>query len=135
MSDKELFEGFDEEKQAQYAEEARKRWGSTEVDASMKLWGSYSAAKKAAIFAEGKVIHLDLVANMGRGYNSPEVQKIVERWYQHLRYFYESSIERLRGLGQVYAKDPDFRAFYAKLDPGMPEFFRDAIEFYCKKRK
>ncbi len=38
MSDKELFEGFDEEKQKQYAEEARKRWGSESVDDSMKRW-------------------------------------------------------------------------------------------------
>lgn len=135
MSDKELFEGFDEEKQAQYAEEARRRWGSTEVDASMNLWGSYSAAKKATILAEGQAIHRDLAANMGKGYNSPAVQQIVARWHQHLRYFYEPSIERLRGLGQLYVDDPDFRANYAKLDPKLPEFFRDAIEFYCKGKK
>ena len=132
MSDQELFGGFDEEKQAQYTEEARKRWGSEAVDDSMKRWGSYSAAQKAAIIAEGQVIHRDLAENMGKGYDSPTVQQMVARWHQHLRNFYEPSIERLRGLGQLYVDDPDFRANYAKLDSKLPEFFRDAIEFYCR---
>lgn len=131
MSDKELFQGFDEEQQAAYAEEARRRWGSKDVDTSMKKWGSYSAAQKSQVFAEGEAIHLDLVARMSEGPTSPAVQQIVDRWYQHLRYFYEPSIERLRGLGQLYVEDPDFRAFYVKLNPKLPEFFRDAINHYC----
>ena len=69
---------------------------------------------------------------MSKGYDSPVVQQIVARWHQHLRYFYEPSVERLRGLGQLYVDDPDFRANYVKVDPKLPEFFRDAIVFYCK---
>ncbi|MDE3088884.1 MAG: TipAS antibiotic-recognition domain-containing protein, partial [Chloroflexota bacterium] len=113
MSDKELFEGFDEEKQKQYAEEARRRYGSAEVDDSMKRWGGYSAAQKTQIVAEGEQIRRDLAASIGKGYDSPAVQQIVARWHQHLRYFYEPSVERLRGLGQLYVDDPDFRANYA----------------------
>lgn len=131
MSDRELFEGFDEEKQKQYAKEARRRYGSAEVDDSMKRWGNYSSAQKQQIVAEGEQIRRDLAASMGKGYDSPAVQQIVARWHQHLRYFYEPSVERLRGLGQLYMDDPDFRANYAKLDPKLPEFFRDAITFYC----
>ena len=132
MSDRELFEGFDEEKQKQYAEEARRRYGSAEVDDSMKRWGGYSAAQKGQIVAEGEQISRDLAASMSKGYDSPVVQQIVARWHQHLRYFYEPSVERLRGLGQLYVDDPDFRANYVKVDPKLPEFFRDAIVFYCK---
>jgi DNA-binding transcriptional MerR regulator len=132
VSDQELFQGFDEAKQAQYAEQARQRWGSSEVDASNKQWGSYSPARKATILSEGDAIRRDLYSSMSKGPTSPEVQQVVARWHQHLRYFYEPSIERLRGLGQLYVDDPDFRATYAKLDPKLPEFFRDAIEFYCK---
>ncbi|MCL4487048.1 MAG: MerR family transcriptional regulator [Chloroflexi bacterium] len=134
VSDGDLFVGFDEEKQAQYAQEARRRWGSSEVDASAKLWSGYSAEKKTTILSEGEAIRRDLQAAMSKGPTSPEVQQIVARWHQHLRYFYEPSIERLRGLGQLYVDDPDFRATYSKLDPKLPEFFRDAIAFYCKGR-
>lgn len=42
-SDKELFDGFDEKKQREYAENARRRWGSELVDESVKKWGSHSA--------------------------------------------------------------------------------------------
>ncbi|MBI5652707.1 MAG: TipAS antibiotic-recognition domain-containing protein [Chloroflexi bacterium] len=135
MSDQELFAGFDEEKQKEYADQARQRWGSQAVDASLKRWGKYSAAQKAQIIAEGEAIRRDLAANMRAGFDSPAVQQIVAHWHQHMKNFYEPSIERLRGLGNLYVDDPDFRANYAKLDPGLPEFFRDAIEFYCNHKK
>ena len=134
MSDQELFQGFDEAKQAEYAEQARNRWGNSEVDASNKQWGGYAPAKQAAILSQGEAIRRDLYASMAKGPSSPEVQQIVARWHQHLRYFYEPSIDRLRGLGQLYVDDPDFRANYAKLDPKLPEFFRDAIEVYCNSK-
>ena len=131
MSDKELFEGFDEGKQRRYAEEARQRWGTSEVDTSNNLWATYSDARKAAVLSEGEAIRRDLAAAMASGPTSDEIQKLVARWHQHLRNFYEPSIGRLRGLGQLYVDDPAFRANYAKLDPKLPEFFRDAIEYYC----
>jgi len=132
VDDKELFQGFDEEKQAQYAEEARRRWGGQDVDESMNKWGSYSKEKQAQIIAEGETIRRDLAANMDKGFDSPIVQQIVARWHQDLRYFYEPSMERLLGLGELYVQDPDFRANYSKLNPRLPEFFRDAIKIYCK---
>ena len=135
VDDKELFQGFDEEKQAQYAEAARRRWGGQDVDESMKKWGSYSAAKKAQILAEGETIRRDLADNMDKGFDSPVVQQIVARWHQNLRYFYEPSVERLLGLGELYAQDPGFRANYTKLNPKLPEFFRDAIKVYCTNQK
>jgi hypothetical protein len=52
-----------------------------------------------------------------------------------MKNFYEPSIERLRGLGQLYVDEPAFRANYAKLDPRLPGFFRDAIKFYCQGKK
>ncbi len=130
VSDEELFVGLDEGKQEEYAEQARQRWGAQQVDESIKRWGEYSAEQKAQFAGEGEAIRRDLAANMSRGYSSPAVQAIVARWHQHLRYFYEPSLERLRGLGQLYVDDPDFRATYSKVDPKLPEFFRDAIEYY-----
>jgi DNA-binding transcriptional MerR regulator len=135
VSDQELFEGFDEEKQKEYAEQARQRWGGQDVDVSMKRWGKYSAAQKAQIIAEGEALRRDLAANMRAGFDSPAVQQIVARWHQHMKNFYEPSIERLRGLGQLYVDEPAFRANYAKLDPRLPGFFRDAIKFYCQGKK
>jgi DNA-binding transcriptional MerR regulator len=132
MSEQELFDGFSEEQQQAYAKEAEQRWGD-EVVQSNKLWNSYPAEKKARIIAEGKAIYQDLKALMvaGKGPDSREVQAIIGRWHAHLRYFYEPSVERLRGLSELYINDPAFAANFRKIHPELPEFLQRAIPYYC----
>ena len=77
---------------------------------SQRNWGSYSKQKKEQIKAEGSAIYTDLIAVMDKGADSPEVQAIMARWHQHLRYFYEPTPEMLRGLGHLYNEHPDFIA-------------------------
>ncbi len=132
MSKKEIFEGFSEEQVQAYAEEARRRWDPALVDHSMKLWKSYSEEQKKAILAEGSANYQYIFDHMDRGFDSPEVQAGVTRWHQHMRYFYEPSIEILSGLGYGYRDDPDFRATFEKFSPEFPEFLCQAIQFYCK---
>jgi DNA-binding transcriptional MerR regulator len=132
MSKKQYFEGFTEEKQRQYAKEARRLYGEKSVKASEDLWNSYTPEKKAAIQAEQQQIYQDLVAVMDKGYDSPEVQQVVARWHQHLRYFYEPSVERLQGLGHLYNQSPDFIATFQKIHPDLPAFLEKAITFYCQ---
>lgn len=134
MNQPQLFEGFSDEKQAQYEQEVRERWGDNPVtEQSFKQWASYTAAQKANIFAEGGAIYRALVTVMDQGHASPEVQTLIARWHQHLRYFYEPTIDILRGLGQGYAEHPDFRATFQKMHPDLPEFLHQAIELYCQQ--
>jgi len=132
MSEHELFDGFSEEQQQAYAKEAEQRWGD-EVVQSNKLWNSYPAEKKARILAEGKAIYRDLKALIlaGKSHDSREVQAIIGRWHAHLRYFYEPSVERLRGLAELYVNDPAFAANFRKIHPELPEFLQRAIPYYC----
>jgi MerR family transcriptional regulator, thiopeptide resistance regulator len=132
MSQKGLFEGFTEEKQKEYEQQARHRYGDAEVQESTERWNRYTQEKKEKIKAEGEAVYRDILANMDNGYDSPEVQQAIARWRQHLRYFYEPSYERLMGLAQLYREDPDFVATYQKMHPDMPQFLYKAIEFYCK---
>lgn len=131
MSTNEFFTGFDEETQKAYEKEAAERWDADEVKATSQRWNNYSAYQKKQIMEEGSVIYTDLLAVMNKGTDSPEVQAIIARWHEHLRYFYEPSIERLRGLGWGYANDPAFAAFYEKMHPDMPQFISEAITIYC----
>ncbi|MFO7684227.1 MAG: MerR family transcriptional regulator [Chloroflexota bacterium] len=131
MSTQELFTGFDEETQKAYEIEAAERWDADEVKATSQRWQNYSAGQKKQIMAEGEAVYLDLLAAMDKGAESPEVQQIMVRWHQHMRHFYEPSVERLRGLGWGYANDPAFAAFYEKIHPDMPQFISQAIAFYC----
>ena len=53
MSKKQIFSGFSEEQQAQYAAEAEKMYDPETVRASNKKWKGYSAEQKQHILDEG----------------------------------------------------------------------------------
>jgi MerR family transcriptional regulator, thiopeptide resistance regulator len=130
---KKMFEGFSEEKQKEYEQEAARRWGKDTVQQSVNRWNSYSDTQKKAIQDEGGQVYLDLVAAMPTGHDSDQTQAILVRWHEHIRYFYEPSIEVLGGLGKGYYEDPDFNAFFARIHPDLPEFISKGIAVYVDK--
>jgi len=134
MSDHEIFAAFTEEQQEEYAQQARQRWDPKVVDQSMKLWKSYSPEKKQQIMDEGQAIYVDILAHMqaGEAPDSPEVQECLVRWHQHMRYFYEPGWGVLRGLGEMYASSPDFRATFEKMHPDLPDFLNQAVQVYTQ---
>lgn len=81
MNQKNLFEGFSDEKQKQYEQEIRQRYGDDSVKESNKRWNSYTPEQKREIKAEGEAIYRDLLAHMDKGYESPEVQQVIARWH------------------------------------------------------
>ncbi len=129
MNKKKIFEGFSQEKQKQYEEEAVDQWGDT-AKQSIKLWNSYSEQKKEQIMQESGAIYADIIANMDQGPQSPKIQAMLARWHQHMRYFYEPSLEVLRGLGEMYNDHPDFNATFTAMHPDLPAFLKEAIAIY-----
>ena len=132
MSKKQLFKGFSPKKQEHYERIARLQYGPDIVNESAKLWKSYSEKQKNAIFVEGDHLYSDLVdaLNAQMAPSSAEVQAILVRWHEHLRYFYEPKIEILRGLGDLYHDDPEFAANFQKFHPDLPKFLQEAIALY-----
>lgn len=131
MSKKQMFSAFSDEQQKEYEQQAKQLWDADKVTQSVNLWNSYSQAQKQQIADEGNAIYTDLVDAMATGPASPEVQAILRRWHQHLRYFYEPTPEILRGLGHGYNQHPDFHANFARLHPDLPAFLEQAITYYC----
>lgn len=129
MSKKNIFGGFSEEKLKQYEEEAIDNWGQSATE-SIKLWNSYSDERKEAIIQEGNNIYKEIVANMDKGADSPEIQALLVRWHEHLRHFYEPTIEVLGGLGDMYDDHPDFNATFTRIHPDLPAFLKKAIAIY-----
>jgi DNA-binding transcriptional MerR regulator len=129
VSEKNIFEGFSDEKQKEYEDEAVARWGD-EAAQSIKLWNSYSAERKAEIMQEGGDIYQEIVANMDKGADAPEIRALLARWHEHLRYFYEPTLEVLGGLGDMYHDHPDFNATFTKIHPDLPAFLKQAIAIY-----
>ncbi len=130
MSTNELFAGFDDETQARYEEEAAKRYDPKVVAESSRRWKRYTAEDKARIQQEGSAVYQDMVALLGRDPGDAAVQAVVARWHQHLRAYYEPTPDILRGLGQAYAEQPEFSAFFAALHPDLPAFLQRAIDIY-----
>ena len=132
MDNKEMFLGFTDEEQKKYDKEARELWGDAEVEPTVKRWNSYSKEKQQHILAEGSEIYKSLAANMPKGPDSPEVQALIARWHQNLRYFYEPSKDRLLGLAQMYDDNPGFQKTFRKFHPDLATFMKQAVEIYVK---
>lgn len=129
---KKLFKGFSEEKQKQYEREARLQYGPTQVNESIRRWNGYTKAEQQAVMDEGNEVYLDLTKALKRGtpaYHS-DVQAMLARWHQHIRYFYEPTPEIMRGLGDLYTTSPEFMAFFAKFHPDLVEYMKVGIEQY-----
>jgi DNA-binding transcriptional MerR regulator len=135
MSQKGLFEGFSDEEQEQYAQEAEKMYDPETVRASNKKWKSYSDAEKKRILAEGKAVYTDLASAMPKGSASKEVQALIARWHKHMQYFWSPNDDQLLGLADLYNNDPRFRENYEKVAPNLSEFMREAVNVYVEKRK
>jgi len=135
MNPKGLFEGFSEEEQEKYAEEAAQKWDMETVRASNRKWKSYSDAEKKKILAEGNALYTDLASVMSKGAASKEVQAVVVRWHKHMQYFWSPSDEQLLGLASLYNDDLRFKANYEKVHPDLAEFMRKAVKVYVKNRK
>jgi MerR family transcriptional regulator, thiopeptide resistance regulator len=129
MNDDDLFVGFSEEKQKEYEKEIRERYGEHAFDGVID-WNCYSREEKSEIISEGQSIHRDLAVLIGSEPGSEEVQSIISRWHQHMRYFYDPDPDRMLGLAQMYVEHPEFNAAFSRIHPGLPEFFREAIEYY-----
>lgn len=132
MSKKRMFAAFSEEQQKEYEREARLQYGPEHVNTSVKRWNSYSAEKKQAVIDEGNQIYADMADALEAGIpaTSDTVQDILKRWHQHIRYFYEPTLEILRGLGDLYHNSPDFKVNFDKLHPDLTEYMQEAITQY-----
>jgi hypothetical protein len=125
-----VFEGFSAEKQRQYEEEAARRYGAETVAQTTARWNSYTPQRQQEIMEEGGRIYRDLADAMPTGIHSEQTQAILARWHQHLRAFYEPSLEVLAGLGYTYEHDPEFNAFFAAIHPELPAFISKAVAAY-----
>ena len=135
MSQSDLFEGFSEEEQEKYAQEAEKLYDPETVRESNRKWKAYSAGKKEAILAEGKQIYQDMIAAMPKGASSAEVQAIVERWRKHMDYFWTPNLEQLLALASGYNDDPKFKANFDKMHPQLAAFMLEAVTVYVAGKK
>jgi MerR family transcriptional regulator, thiopeptide resistance regulator len=132
MSKHRVFQGFGEEQERDNTRAARLQYGPTNVNESVRRWSSYSAAQQQAIMDEGNQIYSDIADALeaGKPAVGAEVQELLVRWHNHIYYFYEPSLDVIRGLGQLYEESAEFAANFQKLHADLPGFLREAITQY-----
>lgn len=135
MSQPQAFKRFSDEQQRDYERLARLEYGPDLVNESVRRWKSYTEAEQDAIMAEGSAIYSDIAAAIDEGLapTDPDVQRHLDRWHQHLRYFYEPTLDVLRGLGETYALNPEFRANLGKIHAMLPDYLREGVAHYVNE--
>jgi len=137
VSDKQLYEGFSPEKQAQWEQQIVERFGEAgreKIAESKRNFARMSKEDMAASKAEMEAIHLALSAAMASGAKPADarVQALVARHYAWVCLAWKPNRAAYIGLGQMYVGDPDFRATYEAVRPGLAEFLAQAMKAYAE---
>jgi DNA-binding transcriptional MerR regulator len=136
MNMADLFEGFNP---AQYEEEARRQWGTTDAYVeSEKRTRRYTPDDWQAIKAEQASVYDAAVAAIKAGQtpSSSEAMDIAERHRQSIdRWFYPCSHDMHRGLASMYESDERFRQSIDRHGEGLVEFLADAIRANAARRR
>lgn len=131
------FKGFDtkdaDRARAEYAAEAKARWGNTDAwKESQRRDQSRTQEEQAALTEEMNAIFRRFAALAGTDPADPAVQAALENWRMFIdTHYYPCSEEILAGLGQMYVGDERFRQNLDRFGPGTAELMSAAIAVRC----
>jgi hypothetical protein len=138
MSDQEKFEGFKQtlidENEQKYGAEISAEYGDNVIDKSNAKMKGLTKEQ----YDEGEGLRLELEKTLKAAFYTGDpsdelAQKACDLHRQWLCIFSpQYSREYHMGLGEMYVADERFKTNYDKLAVGCTEFFRDAINIYCK---
>ena len=127
----EMFEVFGDEDPTQYADEAEQRWGETDAyKESQRRVSSYSKDDWLRIKEEGADVERRLAESLASGVPADSAEAVDAAEAHRLqidRWFYKTSYDMHRGLGDLYTADPRFTEHYEKVAVGLAQYVRDAI--------
>lgn len=141
MKDAERFEGFKEEmireNEAKYGSEIRQKYGEEAVDASIfKVRGMSEERWQAAEALRTKAEALFGEAMREGDPKSETARQACAVHGEWIRLFWKDGTylkAAHAALGEMYAADPRFRAYYEKqIGEGAAEFLRDALAVYAQ---
>ena len=131
LDKEEMFEVFGEFNPSEHEEEARERWGETDLyQESQRRTKAYGKDQWKEATSEGQTIAGELAALLlsGVGPGSVEAMDLAERHRQHIStWFYPCSLEVHVGLGEMYVADPRFTKYWDDFAPDLAPFVRDAF--------
>lgn len=135
MKNEELFVGFSDEEQEQYAQEAEMMYDAQTVRDSNRLWKSYPKEKQQEILRQGGENILKMAKLIDQDPGEPTVQTLVAEWHAQIQNFWNPNLDQLIGLGVLYTTDDRFKINYEKVKPGLADFYLRAIRVYVDRKK
>jgi DNA-binding transcriptional MerR regulator len=131
LTPEERFDVFGENDQAQYADEAKERWGDTDAyKQSMQRTARYTKEDWLKIKAEAADLHQRMAAAFTGGVpaDGEAAMDLAEEHRQQItRWYYDCGYDIHRGLAEMYLADERFTRNYDDTAPGLAQFVHDAI--------
>lgn len=136
MTDREMYQGFNQEKQAEYEQYLVSSGKTTQdqIDESYRRVKHYKKSDWDKVKAEGDGLHRELVKAIKDGFktDSQEVQSLIRKHYVWIQRFWQPDQASYTGLGQLYLEHPDFRKLFDGYHPKLAEFLADAMSVFAK---
>lgn len=136
MEDKDFYAGISPETQERWQREAVEFWGEDAVARANAKARSFGPDKIAQIKREMEEIRTDFARLFDEGAraDSDEVQELTARHSAWVSHSWTPDAESFKGLGRLYAENPEFRATYLDEEkPGCPDFIAQAMAVYADR--
>ena len=131
LKDKDLYEGFDQEKVDRWNKEVDEKYDPEKVAESRRNLGKMSKGQFNDVQEEGDRVTIAISELMDRDPSSPAVQGLIKEHHAWIENFYACPAEMYKGLGQLYVENPEFTVFYDKFKPGLAVFMSEAMEYFA----
>tara|TARA_R110002110_G_scaffold415856_3_gene658421 strand:- start:1419 stop:2177 length:759 start_codon:yes stop_codon:yes gene_type:complete len=134
MHDKDLYKGFNVEKQKEHEDYLVKRGLSRdEIDNSWRKISKLSRTAKEKLHDQCESITKALARAIyeGASEDSPEVQELIKAHYQWVCNYWQPNQESYIGLSKLYLEHNDFNEFYNKHHPKMASFLSEAMVIFA----
>jgi len=131
MKPDDMFEVFGDFDPGEHTAEVEERWSGPRLEESRRRTSSYRKQDWETIKAESEGIlrGFNAAKQASEAPESPVAMQLAEDHRLHIdRWFYPCSHEQHANLGMLYVTDDRFSKFWEKVEPGMAEYVRDAIE-------
>ncbi|GAB2465447.1 MerR family transcriptional regulator [Promicromonospora xylanilytica] len=122
---------FGERWQPSWQLEARERWGDSDQWAqSAERAADRTPEDWARIAADVEALHADLAGAVRSGVRpgSAEANALAERHRTSISAYFDCTHSMQVCLGRTNVSDPDFRAAYEDIEPGLARWLRDVID-------
>ena len=135
VSDDELYAGISPETRERWDREVDEQYDSEIVAESRRRVRKMSKEQWKRVRAEEEAVARALAELAGdHEPTDPQVQALIERHHAWIGSFYDPTAKIYAGLADLYAENPEFRAYYDRFGEGLADFMKPAMQHFARTR-